>query len=114
MGHIIKHPEGKEKLLNWVIPHSVETVCDIIHHEMEEMSRLRPDDPRSIKELSPKYLRDWDFAKCIVELARQRSPVLVRILRTAVDPNPPKAPKNGYKHINTRILTELFTFRLKL
>jgi hypothetical protein len=98
MGHIIKHPDGKTKLMEWLIPHSVDTVCDIIHHEMEEMSRLNPDDPRSIKELSPKYLRTWDLAKCIADPARRRSPVLVRILHTTVDPDSPKTTKTRKNH----------------
>ncbi|KAF8871290.1 hypothetical protein BD779DRAFT_1631677 [Infundibulicybe gibba] len=70
-------------LRRWLASRVIDMACDIVSDEMDDMKKSS-NGPKSLKELTPSYLRTWSLDNAIAQPAQLKAPSMLKILRSAV------------------------------
>jgi hypothetical protein len=77
---IFAHSKGRNLVLNWMLPHSLESVCSMVASEMD--LAVKELSLPSVEHVSSEFISKWTL-ESVIEPATQLCPSLLRILEAA-------------------------------
>lgn len=77
LSSLLKDDKGGPLMKQWMLPHAIELVCDEVHREMDA---AKPHLRMYAKEVTPRFLEEWDLQKTMEEV---RTPIWDCILDAA-------------------------------
>lgn len=89
------HKKGGYHMKDWMHPHAVDLVCNIIH---EEMDCAKPQLRMTTTEITPKFISRWDINSLMDLISSQVTQVWSQILEAATESREAKAKPNSCNH----------------
>ena len=80
LDRIFVHPKGRDLVLQWMRPHSLESVCSTVASEMDLV--VKELSLPSVEHVSTEFIANWTLER-VVEPATQHCPSLLQILEAA-------------------------------
>ncbi|KAG6835025.1 hypothetical protein H0H93_005508 [Arthromyces matolae] len=87
---IWKHEKGSYTMKNWLKPHAVDYVCNLVSHELEA---AKPSLMMNTDEVTPEFISTWDINSIMEPIAEKITPTWARVLHAATEPSTSKVDK---------------------
>jgi hypothetical protein len=97
LDNIFAHPKGRDLILEWMQPHTLESVCSTVSSEMDLV--VKELSLPSVEHVSSEFINNWTL-ETVIEPATQLCPSLLRILEAAAQTEEAKQ-KNKIKSPKT-------------
>ncbi|KAF8241151.1 hypothetical protein L208DRAFT_1229582 [Tricholoma matsutake] len=99
---IWNHEKGCSHMKEWMKPHAVDLVCDIIDDEMDS---ARPKLSMTTQEITPEFISQWDINGLMDQINSDTTPVWTRVLEAASETKEDKAKPKTSKSRNRHTVT---------
>lgn len=80
---IRSHPLLGRQFDDWNFPHAVDATCAAVYTEMDDLT-TKSVAAKTIKDLTPAFLRSWTLETAVGAPAAKRAPTLLRVLNSAL------------------------------
>ncbi|KAF8219473.1 hypothetical protein L208DRAFT_1550107 [Tricholoma matsutake] len=99
---IWNNKKGCSHMKEWMKPHAVDLVCDIIDDEMDS---ARPKLSMTTQEITPEFISQWDINGLMDQINSDTTPVWTRVLEAASETKEDKAKLKTSKSRNRHTVT---------
>jgi len=80
---ILEDDKGSRIFKQWLVPHAVDIVCDLVSNEMEA---AKPSLFMTTAQTTPEFIEGWDINKIMDPIARDITPTWTSVLHAASEP----------------------------